>query len=590
MGYNSTTGTWDSPAEEANFWMGQGNPNIPVGGSSTPAPAPAQKTPAQSAAETAWKPSQPSTTPIPSARESSMPPISGPSSSFPTGGGGGGVGGGGVFDNFGQQPTSSVTPPAQTNSVEDTVNRILAKLTQSNPLYANDALMSKLNTIQGMKYQFDDNNPALLQAQKQAMGQVQKDMARKGRVFDTYAATKAQEAAQGLIPSYYQLGMNQFNTDRNDQYAQLAAMQGMNTTAFNQNQTNNQNYIQAYGLGQTGANTQFTQNVTEAGLTGQYKGQPTVTEQDRIRNQEIAQYGTPLTPEIKQQLAVFQQMPQQYRAIVDMPQISADYAAEINRRAAVNPQDPLIPYLLAARTAKILSNPRLMQQYGSTIGLSSPAIAMMAQKYQADQIALYIDQLKAQYALPQYQAELEKVKAEALRAGAEAAYKTLEAANLPLKLKMELAGELAKISLTEAQTGAQQANAAESYANVNLRGEQMNTEKTQQVKYLADANKATKESFDYKGYDALNKHIEDTYYKGTSTNTPIMSPNPDFNPKKDIGPDNQQQIEVGKTSTSQKQISVEEKEALRRYLIQMESTPNVDQDIIKALRVTHNIK
>jgi hypothetical protein len=59
---------------------------------------------------------------------------------------------------------------------------------------------------------------------------------------------------------------------------------------------------------------------------------------------------------------------------VDTSQIAADdplrkipdYQAEINKRKKVNPNDPLIPVLVALRYEKIMNDPELMKQYGST--------------------------------------------------------------------------------------------------------------------------------------------------------------------------------------------------------------------------------
>lgn len=49
----------------------------------------------------------------------------------------------------------------------------------------------------------------------------------------------------------------------------------------------------------------------------------------------------------------------------EISKYSDNYQAEINRRMAINPNDPLIPYLQAARAQKIFNNPELLKQYGS---------------------------------------------------------------------------------------------------------------------------------------------------------------------------------------------------------------------------------
>lgn len=48
-------------------------------------------------------------------------------------------------------------------------------------------------------------------------------------------------------------------------------------------------------------------------------------------------------------------------------QYSNDYAAEIARRRAINPDDPAIPILEALRYEKIMNDPELMKKYGDTL-------------------------------------------------------------------------------------------------------------------------------------------------------------------------------------------------------------------------------
>ena len=46
-----------------------------------------------------------------------------------------------------------------------------------------------------------------------------------------------------------------------------------------------------------------------------------------------------------------------------------DYSAEINKRKAVDPNDPMIPVLTALRMEKIMNDPELFKKYGSTMEL-----------------------------------------------------------------------------------------------------------------------------------------------------------------------------------------------------------------------------
>lgn len=63
-------------------------------------------------------------------------------------------------------------------------------------------------------------------------------------------------------------------------------------------------------------------------------------------------------------------------------QYSNDYQAEINRRRSINPNDPIIQQLEAARAQKIFSSPDLLQQYGEPYKTQDQRNADLARQIQ----------------------------------------------------------------------------------------------------------------------------------------------------------------------------------------------------------------
>lgn len=63
-------------------------------------------------------------------------------------------------------------------------------------------------------------------------------------------------------------------------------------------------------------------------------------------------------------------------------QYSNDYQAEINRRRSINPNDPIIQQLEAARAQKIFSSPDLLQQYGEPYKTQEQRNADLARQIQ----------------------------------------------------------------------------------------------------------------------------------------------------------------------------------------------------------------
>ena len=111
-----------------------------------------------------------------------------------------------VITKSGVSSLASLFTPVQTPPPKQQapIQQVPIQPTQQQPNY-NQMIYETLNQIrQQQPYQYDPTKDVALQtAQDQAMGRVRQDMAKRGRVFDTYAGIKEQEAAQQLIPDYF---------------------------------------------------------------------------------------------------------------------------------------------------------------------------------------------------------------------------------------------------------------------------------------------------------------------------------------------------------------------------------------------------
>jgi hypothetical protein len=300
-------------------------------------------------------------------------------------------------------------------------------------------------------------------------------------------------------------------------------------------------------------------------------------DEEKTKKDELTLYGTYLTPQIRQQKQTFESMPANVRQQVQ--QYSGDYAAEINKRAAQFPDDPLIPYLMAARTAKILSNPTLLAQHGASIGLSNPLIATNAQTYQSTEFKTYVEKIKAQFALPQSKADLDKAVSLAEEGKWKAAKAQIEALAAPEQVKAELMLKLEQVETQKSQQSQNYAGAAYSQAGTALRGEQINTEKAQQGKIYADTAKTQKESFDYKGLDQYDKYIQDTFMSKSTSNQSVTGLDEKGN-----------ETGVKTNTTSVKNtMTTKDREDITAYILGLKANPNVDQDIVTALMSKYSV-
>jgi hypothetical protein len=352
-----------------------------------------------------------------------------------------------------------------------------------------------------------------------AKGAIAQKTAELGGQFQANEMARRQQNINNLAK---ELGiMTDFEKTNYDQYRNtLSDVNNQNAVNFNQF---SDLFSKATGL----QNTQFNQNIVESGVTGTYSAQKTsaqkeidrkaTNEQTKIlEDKELGAYGTILTPQVRSQLDMLNNLPPAFK-MTDLTKYSNDYAAEINRRAMEFPNDPIIPYLVAARTQKILSNPILLQQYGKDIGLANANIASNAINYQAKQFETYINSIKAQYAATSEKAKLDEILAKTLQAQYEAmkgqysyaksawdaAKAQIETLALPEQIKSEL-------NLRLEQIKSQQANQVQSYASAGASGAQ--TDYTYQ---RTETEKYNTQIYGVKADEALDKADAQTqlYYQ-----------------------------------------------------------------------------
>lgn len=294
-------------------------------------------------------------------------------------------------------------------------------------------------------YKFDVDNPALLQAQKQAIETARRGMAKRGRVFDTYAQIKEQESAQKLIPEFYRLGMNQYESERQNLYNQLSTLRGQETTDYNRYLTD-RNYIEA---------------------------------------QEREQFGTVLSPTMRDYRQKFLEIPQDIMAeLAPLGQQEGGFATTINQLKVTDPTNPMLPYLEIMRANKVLSDPLLMEQYGTEYGMQTGQILGVSQQAEQTQALNQLEILKGKAEYAQYLVDIAKVEADIKKIEADARnkdadtlskeydvlMKELEYLNLPEKLKQDLNAVIAL-------SAQRYASAKSSIATAELTSDRMATER-----------------------------------------------------------------------------------------------------------------
>lgn len=284
--------------------------------------------------------------------------------------------------------------------------------------------IKQLLALQKQGYKFDpETDQALKVAQNQSMNKVKQDMVASGRLYSSFTDTQQQQAAQGLIPQYEQIARQNYQNDMGNTLQTLTTLQNMdninynryrdtvadsntaNTTAYNWYQDQVKNDAMYGGIYNGGLTPDAqTKASTIAKNTADIQETARKNELDAA-DKEAARTGWYIDPQVKQMLSA--PIPAQYIPVVQ--QYSNDFAGEINRRASINPSDPLIPILEAARYQKVMNDPALREKYMSDYYTQTLEGKKSAADIQGKQFDNIIKQTEAEIALATAPAKAEKI-------------------------------------------------------------------------------------------------------------------------------------------------------------------------------------
>lgn len=375
-----------------------------------------------------------------------------------------------------------------------------------NPFISNSEMAGKLGVLQSAMDSFNspynlDNDQQYQTAVAAMEKNLTKQFAKRGMAYSNSAKAAIAQKAAELGGQFQQQEMVRRQQNINNLAQQLGVMANFEKNNYNQyrdtvadvnskNTLNFNNWNDLLGKAFEVQKQGFSDNVTKSGITGEFEGNKTEEQKRYDRNLEIATYGTELNPQVRTQLDMLKNLPSGIK-MGDLTKYSQDYALEINRRAKEFPNDPLIPYLLAARTQKILSTPALLQQYGQDIGLSNPLIATNAQAFSSNALKAntemfkaYAEQIKAQYLAATEKVKLDEAIANAEKGKWDAAKAKIEAINAPEQVKADLMYKLEQIE-------SQKANQVQSYASAGASGSTaaLNEQRRQTEMYNTDIYK-----------------------------------------------------------------------------------------------------
>lgn len=390
-------------------------------------------------------------------------------------------------------------------------SKINTPLKEYKPYEMDPQVMQTLKILQDRisnPFKYDPNNdPALRQAQDQAIQLTRQDMARRGRVFDDYAREKEQESAQQLIPQYQQLGVNQYNQQTQDMSNVMNTLRNIDQTGYNR-------YNDTYDYGAKTEQTQydrtskeeqtdynrgidkFNQGIQSAPFTGQLNNKNTVQQDAVIRSnkladdllvkeqadaqelklqkQEVADFGVTLSPEARQLRQAYLQIPSETMSkLQTLSNQDGGFATTINKLMQTDPTNPIIDQLQAMRLNKILSDPQLRAQYGAEYGMQSGAVTKIAKdeaiadvknvlaiqkdkmsilKEEALTIKEYKEMDKITKQIDEITSNIENKKADTVLKQLESTKLELENLYLPQEKKLELNKLIAEIQGVVAKT------------------------------------------------------------------------------------------------------------------------------------------
>jgi hypothetical protein len=181
--------------------------------------------------------------------------------------------------------------------------------------------------------------------------------------------------------------------------------------------------------------TVFNREVSQAPMTGQFMGDDTISyQQQQLQNErydinkmeadELRDYKVVLSPKMREYKESYNNMSQaDIRRLAPFGEQEGGFATTINWLRANDPQNPDIPLLEALRAQKILSDPQLMDAYGSEYGIRTGAIKEMSDQQRASDAIQQLEMMKEKYQTYQELITIDKIKAEIERIEKDSQYK-----------------------------------------------------------------------------------------------------------------------------------------------------------------------
>jgi hypothetical protein len=353
-------------------------------------------------------------------------------------------------------------------------------------------LLKRIEDFTGQKFVYDPATDAGLKvAQSQSMLKVKNDMAKRGRVFDTYTDTQMQQASQGLIPAYQQIAQQEHNQQGDNMFKTLSAVQGLENLAYGKYRDNvsdintaNTNKYNQYKDTTTTALDMYKTGVTErnnAATQSETKRLNNATIEGKQVDNEVKQYGRALTPISRPQVQAYEQYIQNPVFSRKVTENWGNIAGLINSVPNTPENAELLAALNGARVMKLMQDPQLMAKYGAEYGFGTTAKeAGELADLEGKQFDNVIKAAKASVASEEAKATLDKIQNEVTKGNIENAKSMVEASYLEPKLKLELQDKISAIETRSQSSAIGWANVATGQKNAET--SRMNAENSKDTK------------------------------------------------------------------------------------------------------------
>jgi hypothetical protein len=322
---------------------------------------------------------------------------------------------------------------------------------------------------------YDPNSDSgLKEAQKQAMLQAQNEAVRKGRVFDTWATTQEQQAAQRLIPQYQQIHEQNQQQNFGNMVNKLGALSGMDATQYgryrdtvsdvntaNMNQYNMskdlynmaQKDIESSTTSQNTADKARIEAMKDLGYTeldGKIvptleREKFTATQLKDVEAQEKNKFGMVLNDTARKYYGTYEDL---YNNDVGFRNdIESNYGnlALLRDKYMANGDTEAADAVQGARLQKIINDPILLEQYGYEFGLSNTETKKKATELRTAQLEQTSKQMELAMKSLDYsnyeketQLKLEKAEEDLISKKYDNFIKNIEASFIEPKLKQDL--------------------------------------------------------------------------------------------------------------------------------------------------------